>query len=247
MSDDSHPRLLAGGNPQIPKGDGEGPVQAYLDAMPGWKQDIGRWLDALVVDTVPDVRKGVRWNSPFYGVEGQGWFLSFHCYTRYVKVTFFKGTSLEPVPPGQSKDDDGEKQAACHESGLRGCVGTGQERTADRGRQRTTGPFWILISRKLRVPLGRSRSAQRVRVRAFERLEHRVELPRPVRGLRERHEIGVRERGLAVGLAQEIEGATPLALLERPTSFFDLRRPHRKPRPSCRKARSYATGERGSS
>jgi hypothetical protein len=100
------PVLLAGGNPQIPKGDGDGPVQAYLAAMPGWKQDVGRRLDALVVGTVPDVHKAVKWNSPFYGVEGQGWFLNFHCFTKYVKVTFFRGASLSPVPPGESKSKD---------------------------------------------------------------------------------------------------------------------------------------------
>jgi hypothetical protein len=82
------PKLLSGGNPQIPKGDGDGPVQAYIAAMPEWKSDVGRWLDALVVRTVPDVKKAVKWNSPFYGIEGRGWFLSFHCFTRYVKVTF---------------------------------------------------------------------------------------------------------------------------------------------------------------
>jgi hypothetical protein len=94
------PTLLSGGNPQIAKGDGDAPVQAYIAAMPGWKRDIGRRLDALVVRTVPDVRKAVKWNSPFYGIEGQGWFLSFHTFTNYVKVTFFRGTSLRPVPPG---------------------------------------------------------------------------------------------------------------------------------------------------
>ncbi|WP_340559361.1 DUF1801 domain-containing protein [Streptomyces sp. GSL17-111] len=99
------PRLLSGGNPQIPKGDGPAAVQAYLDAMPGWKRDVGRRLDALVVRTVPDVRKAVRWNSPFYGVEGDGWFLSFHCFTRYVKVTWLNGSSLDPRPPGASKHD----------------------------------------------------------------------------------------------------------------------------------------------
>lgn len=93
------PTLLSGGNPQIPKGDGDGPVQAYLDAMPGWKGDVGRMLDAIIVATVPDVRKAVRWNSPFYGVDGQGWFVSFHCFTKYVKVTFFAGGSLQPPPP----------------------------------------------------------------------------------------------------------------------------------------------------
>ena len=97
------PALLAGGNPQIAKADGDAPVQAYIAAMPGWKRDIGRRLDALIVRTVPDVRKAVKWNSPFYGIEGQGWFLSFHCFTKYVKVTFFSGTSLRPLPPGESK------------------------------------------------------------------------------------------------------------------------------------------------
>jgi hypothetical protein len=97
------PRLLAGGNPQIAKADGDAPVQAYLAAMPGWKRDVGRRLDALIVRTVPGVRKAVKWNSPFYGVEGQGWFLSLHCFTKYVKVAFFRGTSLRPVPPGESK------------------------------------------------------------------------------------------------------------------------------------------------
>ena len=100
---DGKPVLLSGGNPQIPKGDGDAPVQAYIAAMPDWKRDLGQKLDALIVRTVPDVRKAVKWNSPFYGVEGQGWFLSFHCFTRYVKVAFFKGTSLRPLPPGESK------------------------------------------------------------------------------------------------------------------------------------------------
>lgn len=97
------PTLLAGGNPQIAKADGDAPVQAYLAAMPGWKRDVGRRLDALIVRNVPNVRKAVRWNSPFYGIEGQGWFLNFHCFTKYVKVAFFRGTSLRPVPPGESK------------------------------------------------------------------------------------------------------------------------------------------------
>ena len=100
------PTLLSGGNPQIAKADGDAPVQAYIAAMPGWKRDVGRRLDALIVRTVPGVRKAVKWNSPFYGVEGQGWFLGFHCFTRYVKVTFFRGTSLRPVPPGESKQKD---------------------------------------------------------------------------------------------------------------------------------------------
>lgn len=94
------PKLLSGGNPQIPKGDGDVPVQAYIAAMPGWKQDIGRQLDALITKTVPRVQKAVRWNSPFYGLEGRGWFLGAHCLTHYVKVTFFRGSSLEPLPPG---------------------------------------------------------------------------------------------------------------------------------------------------
>ena len=98
------PVLLSGGNPQIAKADGDAPVQAYIAAMPDWKSEIGRQLDALIVRTVPDVRKAVRWNSPFYGVEGQGWFLSYHVFTRYVKVTFLEGASLRPVPPGAGKD-----------------------------------------------------------------------------------------------------------------------------------------------
>ena len=100
------PTLLAGGNPQIAKADGDAPVQAYIAAMPGWKSDVGRRLDALIVRTVPGVSKAVKWNSPFYGVEGQGWFLAFHCLAKYVKVTFFHGTSLRPVPPGESKQKD---------------------------------------------------------------------------------------------------------------------------------------------
>jgi hypothetical protein len=95
--------LLAGGNPQIAKGEGDAPVQAYVAAMPGWKREVGRHLDALIVRTVPSVRKAVKWNSPFYGVEGKGWFLAFHVFTRYIKVTFFRGTSLRPVPPGESR------------------------------------------------------------------------------------------------------------------------------------------------
>ena len=95
--------LLSGGNPQIAKADGDAPVQAYIAAMPGWKRDLGKRLDALIVRNVPNVRKAVKWNSPFYGIEGQGGFLSFHVFTRYVKVTFFSDTSLRPVPPGASK------------------------------------------------------------------------------------------------------------------------------------------------
>ena len=97
------PKLLSGGNPQIPKGDGDAPVQAYIAAMPGWKREVGRQLDALIERTVPEVRKAVRWNSPFYGIEGRGWFLSFHCFTKYIKVTLLNGASLRPVPPVASK------------------------------------------------------------------------------------------------------------------------------------------------
>ena len=96
----SKPVLLSGGNPRIAKADGDSPVQAYIWAMPGWKRDVGQRLDALIMRTVPGVHKGVRWNSPMYGIKGQGWFVSFHVFTKYVKVTFFRGTSLEPVPPG---------------------------------------------------------------------------------------------------------------------------------------------------
>jgi hypothetical protein len=98
------PVLLSGGNPQIAKGDGDAPVLAYIAAMPGWKRDVGRHLDALVARTVPGVRKAVKWNSPFYGTKNdEGWFLSFHCFTKYVKVTFLRGTSLRPPPPGESR------------------------------------------------------------------------------------------------------------------------------------------------
>jgi hypothetical protein len=96
---------LSGGNPQIAKADGDVPVRAYIAAMPGWKRDVGKRLDALVVRNVPFLRKAVKWNSPFYGVEGQGWFMAFHVFTRYVKVTFFRGVSLQPVPPGGTSRD----------------------------------------------------------------------------------------------------------------------------------------------
>ncbi len=104
----AQPVLLSGGNPQIAKGYGDAPVQAYITAMPGWKRDLGRRLDALIGRAVPGVRKAVKWNSPFYGVadEDQGWFLSFHCFTKYLKVTWFRGTSLRPVPAGVSKHKD---------------------------------------------------------------------------------------------------------------------------------------------
>ncbi len=97
------PRLLSGGNPQIPKGEGSGPVRDYIAAMPGWKSALGQRLDALIVDTVPDVHKAVKWNQPFYGHKDEGWFLAFRCYTKYVQVQFFKGSSLDPVPPKASK------------------------------------------------------------------------------------------------------------------------------------------------
>ena len=106
MAPEAAPRLLAGGNPQIAKADGDAPVQAYINAMPGWKREVGARLDALIVKAVPGVKKAVKWNSPFYGMEGRGWFLSFHCYSKYVKVAFFKGASLEPLPPGESKQKE---------------------------------------------------------------------------------------------------------------------------------------------
>lgn len=100
------PVLLSGGNPQIPKGNGDAPVQAYIAAMPGWKSRIGKLLDELIESTVPGVSKAVKWNSPFYGIEAQGWFLSFHCFTKYIKVTFFNGGSLTPPPPVESKHEE---------------------------------------------------------------------------------------------------------------------------------------------
>lgn len=102
-SQSEKPVLLSGGNPQIAKGYGDGPVQAYIAAMPGWKSEIGRRLDALIERTVPGVKKAVKWNSPFYGFEGDLWFLSLHCFTKYIKVTWFRGSSLHPVPSGESK------------------------------------------------------------------------------------------------------------------------------------------------
>lgn len=101
--DGGGPRLLSGGNPQIPKGEGNGPVRDYIAAMPGWKSDLGQRLDDLIVGAVPDVHKAVKWNQPFYGLKDEGWFLAFRCYTKYVQVQFFRGTSLDPVPPKSSK------------------------------------------------------------------------------------------------------------------------------------------------
>ncbi|MCA1811850.1 MAG: DUF1801 domain-containing protein [Halobacteriales archaeon] len=112
----AEPALLAGGNPQVAKADGDAPVQAYIAAMPGWKRDVGRRLDALIARSVPNARKAVRWNSPFYGIEGQGWFVGFHVFTRYVKVTFFQGTALRPVPPGGTGKD--ARWIDIHEGGL---------------------------------------------------------------------------------------------------------------------------------
>jgi len=105
-SQDAEPVLLSGGNPQIAKGYGDALVQTYIAAMPGWKREVGRRLDQLIMQAVPDVQKAVKWNSPFYGVEGEGWFVGIHCFTRYIKVAFFRGASLEPVPPGESKSQD---------------------------------------------------------------------------------------------------------------------------------------------
>ena len=103
---DAGPKLLSGGNPQIPKGEGNGPVQDYIAAMPGWKRNVGKHLDGLIVRTVPVVHKAVKWNQPFYGLEGKGWFVAFRCYTKYVQMQFFRGTSLEPVPPKASKHSE---------------------------------------------------------------------------------------------------------------------------------------------
>ncbi|MDQ2637648.1 MAG: DUF1801 domain-containing protein [Actinomycetota bacterium] len=106
MTDRKKPKLLSGGNPQIPKGEGNGPVQDYIAAMPGWKRDVGERLDGLIERAIPDVHKAVKWNQPFYGRQDEGWFLSFRCYTNYVQVAFFKGASLDPVPPKASKHDE---------------------------------------------------------------------------------------------------------------------------------------------
>ena len=106
MSAEDKPRLLSGGNPQIPKGDGDVPVQAYIAAMPGWKSTIGRRIDDLIVEAFPDVTKAVKWNSPLYGTGNQTWFIGIHCFARYVKVSFFKGVLLDPMPPGISKQKE---------------------------------------------------------------------------------------------------------------------------------------------
>ena len=132
------PALLAGGNPQIAKADGDAAVQAYIAAMPGWKRDVGHRLDALIVRTVPGVRKAVRWNSPFYGIEGQGWFLGLHCLTKYVKVAFFRGTSLRPVPPVESKNE-GTRYFHIHEDDQ-----IDEELVASWIRQASELPGWVL-------------------------------------------------------------------------------------------------------
>jgi len=105
QKDISKPVLLSGDNPRIAKGDGDAPVQAYINAIPGWKQDVVRYIDQLIVKNVPYVKKAVKWNSPFYGAEGMGWFFNMHCFTKYVKIAFFNGASLNPLPPGESKDE----------------------------------------------------------------------------------------------------------------------------------------------
>ena len=133
----SKPTLLAGGNPQIAKADGNAPVQAYIAAMPGWKSDAGRRLDALIDRSVPGVQKAVRWNSPFYGIEGQGWFLSFHCYAKYIKVAFFRGASLRPLPPVESKDEN-VRYFHIHEDDQ-----VDEERLAKWIRQASELPGWI--------------------------------------------------------------------------------------------------------
>ena len=130
-----NPRLLSGGNPQIPKGDGDAPVQAYIAAMPEWKHDLGRRLDELIVRTVPEVRKAVRWNSPWYGVEGRGWFASYHVFTRYVKLTFLNGSSLQPAPPGSGKDPD-SRWIDLHEGEF------DEEQLAEWFRQAAASPGW---------------------------------------------------------------------------------------------------------
>ena len=131
------PILLSGGNPRIARGDGDAPVRAYVAAMPGWKSDVGRRLDALVARNVPGVRKAVKWNSPFYGVEGRGWFLSFHCYARYIKLAFFRGAALSPPPPVESRDGN-TRYFRIHEEDA---LDEGQ--LADWVRQAAALPGWV--------------------------------------------------------------------------------------------------------
>jgi len=106
MTEPTPPKLLSGGNPQVAKADGDAPVQAWIGAIPDWKRGVGAHVDELVTRTLPHVRKAVRWNSPFYGIDGQGWFLSMHCYAKFVRVAFFRGASLVPPPPGLSRQPD---------------------------------------------------------------------------------------------------------------------------------------------
>jgi hypothetical protein len=131
------PNLLSGGNPQIPKGEGDAPVQAYIAAMPGWKREAGARLDALIERTVPGVRKAVKWNSPFYGVEGQGWFLSYHCFAKYIKVAFFRGAALTPEPPVGSKDPDARYLHIFEDEAV------DEERLAEWIRQAAALPGWM--------------------------------------------------------------------------------------------------------
>jgi hypothetical protein len=130
--------LLSGGNPQIPKGEGDAPVQAYIAAMPGWKRAVGAQVDALIARTVPGVRKAVKWNSPFYGVEGQGWFLSFHVFTRYVKLTFFRGAALDPPPPGCTPKSGESRWLDVHEG-----EALDEARLAAWVRQAAAVPGWL--------------------------------------------------------------------------------------------------------
>lgn len=132
-------KLLSGGNPQIAKADGDAPVQAYIAAMPGFKRDIGRWLDKLIMRNVPGVRKAVKWNSPFYGMEGQGWFLSVHCLTKYVKVTFFNGQALRPLPPGGTPKSQEARWIDIYENDVRD-----EEQMASWVKQAAAVRGWVL-------------------------------------------------------------------------------------------------------
>jgi len=160
------PRLLSGGNPQIAKAEGDTPVQAYIAAMPGWKRDLGRRLDALVVRTVPAVVKAVKWNSPFYGVEGQGWFLSFHVFTRYVKVTFFRGTALRPVPPGGTHED--ARWIDVHEDDL------DEQQMADWIRQAAAIPGWETGKATAKPKSGAAKRSSSAGGSASEKIDARI-------------------------------------------------------------------------
>ena len=131
-------RLLSGGNPQIAKADGDAPVQAYIAAMPGWKRDVGRRLDALIARNVPNVRKAVKWNSPFYGIEGRGWFLGVHCFTHHVKMAFFRGASLRPLPPGASKHPEARYIDIYEDDGL------DEAQIATWVKQAAASPGWVV-------------------------------------------------------------------------------------------------------